>query len=878
MSSDSYYESIREDLIAHLQGMGGRVSGSNITKIVCPSCGKPEAWTKVADPATIHCNRGNHCGVRTHAKTFAPHLFGNWEKRHPPSKKDPKATARAYLKSRSLDPDKFGFEQGTWKEQGKTITTVAFQCSWTDRRWHRLLDIPKGIEGKTRWNKGEGEGYQGQAWTTGEIDPKKELWITEGIFEVLSLQQGANLQAAATFSASHIPAKFYDSLDPSQKIIIALNSDRAGQEGTEKNIQTLKDLGFKDVVAAQPPYGKDWNDLLVAGAFDEEKREQTIEKALWSGRLLRAESFKEYRKIYEENYKGEDGHYHGLLEYRGQTWFCGTKNLKEEVESTQTKVCDATVRRAFTQLVEEREYNAEHRYFLRINPVGRTTRIIEASAAELVNGNQARIMLKQRADVLLLDSSTPIINALVTRLEREKSPVVRMVDRLGYDKKSDCWLFGRFLYTSQGKRVEANEFGYFDQQQVRSKTSESIIDVIKPSDLKQAIQLLHRIYGNAGVYALAYYVVSLLKHDLMEQEHAFPYMSFVGPKGAGKTTLIYFLNNVFFQAWEGIVAAKNSTPKALARKLYHRSSLVAPYLESNNALVNIDENSLLNAYQGGSLYDRAAVSNDADTVSLPFDAALAFVQNVEPFRSGPLKERVITLSFQNAEGGGVTDDSIAAMNELKRIDTAARAGIGHQIFQNIQQIRDSILGNLDESRDEMHKAGINSPRVAYHYAVLGSTCEVLMRVAGFSEEESEDFKWAEGLAQLAMNRESTSGGENDVTLAFFDAFEQLREGVDDRYSQEKIKLEQGTHYLEDENHYYIRMQETIRVMKSVNYPIAPNIEDALKAADTWYVKQANTNGIGGQGRTGASEKKWKGGKKYRSWQFRKQPAQGTSGE
>ncbi|MFZ9115358.1 MAG: toprim domain-containing protein, partial [bacterium] len=362
------------------------------------------------------------------------------------------------------------FEQGTWKEQGKTITTVAFQCPWTDRRWHRLLDIPKGIEGKTRWDKGEGEGYQGQAWTNGEIDPKKELWITEGIFEVLSLQQGADLQAAATFSASHIPSKFYESLDPSQKIIIALNSDRAGQKGTEKNIQTLQELGFKDVVAAQPPYGKDWNDLLVAGAFDEEKREQTIEKALWSGRLLRAESFKEYREIYEENYKGEDGHYHGLLEYRGQTWFCGTKTLKEELELTQTKVCDATVRRAFTQLVEEREYNAEHRYFLRINPVGRTTRIIEASAAELVNGNQARIMLKQRADVLLLDSSTPIINALVTRLEREKSPVVWMVDRLGYDKKSDCWLFGRFLYTSQGNRVEANEFGYFDQQQVRSKT------------------------------------------------------------------------------------------------------------------------------------------------------------------------------------------------------------------------------------------------------------------------------------------------------------------------------------------------------------------------------------------------------------------------
>ena len=868
-----YIKSIKPGLIAHIEeSMGGQVSGENITKIICPSCEKPEAWTKVADPATIHCNRGNHCGVRTHAKTFASHLFGNWEKRHPPSKKDPKATARAYLKSRSLDPDKFEFEQGTWKEQGKTITTVAFQCPWTDRRWHRLLDIPKGIEGKTRWDKGEGEGYQGQAWTNGEIDPKKELWITEGIFEVLSLQQGADLQAAATFSASHIPKQFYESLERSQKIVIALNSDRAGQEGAEKNIQTLQELGFKDVVASQPPYGKDWNDLLVAGAFDEEKREQTIEKALWSGRLLRAESFKEYREIYEENYKGEDGHYHGLLEYRGETWFCGTKTLKEELESTQTKVCDATVRRAFTQLVEEREYNAEHRYFLRINPVGRTTRIIEASAAELVNGNQARIMLKQRADVLLLDSSTPIINALVTRLEREKSPVVRMVDRLGYDKKSDCWLFGRFLYTSQGKRVEANEFGYFDQQEVRSKTSESVSNKLRLADLKNTIGLLHRIYGNAGVYALSYYVAALLKHEFMGEYLAFPYMSCVGPKGAGKTTLIYFLNNCFFQNWEGIVAAKNTTPKALARKLYHRSSLVTPYLESNRALINIDENSLLNAYQGGSLYDRAANSNDADTVSLPFDAALAFVQNVEPFRSGPLKERVITLSFKNAEDGGVTEASIKAMSEMKRLDAAARAGIGHRIFQNIQAIRDKIFNSLEENISGLREGGISSPRVAYHYAILLSTCEALLEVAGIGETEAESLQLGEGLVQLAKLKESTSGGENDEALAFFDNFEQLRVGAESR-TGELIKAEPGKDYIEDENCYYIRLEEVFRLMRNANYTLPPNIRDQLKAADAWYVEYRHTRGIKNPVGGSAYISKWESGEKVRAYEFRKRPAQ-----
>ena len=407
---------------------------------------------------------------------------------------------------------------------------------------------------------------------------------------------------------------------------------------------------------------------------------------------------------------------------------------------------------------------------------------------------------------------------------------------------------------------------------MRCKTIEIVTSTYKPTELKKTIKLLHRIYGNTGIYALAYYVAALLKHEFMEREQAFPFVSFVGPKGAGKTTLIYFLNNVFFQAWEGIVAARNTTPKALSRKLYHRSSLVAPYLESNNALINIDENSLLNAYQGGSLYDRAATSNDADTISLPFDAALAFVQNVEPFRSGPLKERVITLSFKNAEDGGVTDDSIAAMKELKLLDAAARAGVGHLIFQQITQIRSSIVNAMDEGKDELHEDGITSPRVAYHYAILGSTCQALFEVAGFSEEDIEKLRWDAELAQLAKSRESSSGGENDVALSFFDVFEQLREGVEDPFKG-NVKLEDGFHYLEDTEHYHIRLQETIRVMKSANYPIASNIEDALKAADTWFVKTNNSNGIGGQGRTGASAKKWNGGKKYRSWQFRKRPTE-----
>jgi len=865
MSIDAFLELHREELIAILEGKGGKIRDKKINGIECPNCNKPEAYSFVADPSTIICNRKKNCGVNTHAKTFASQLWSDWAKRHPATDDDPNATATAYILGRGLDPSKFEYKQTTWREKSHTIAAIAFDCHWTKRRWLRFIDIPKGIEGKTRWEKGEGDAYQGQAWMNrAEVDPEAELWFTEGILNTLSLEQ-VGIQSASTFSATHIPSKFLEGLNKKQPIVVALDNDNAGRQGAPKLIEALKELSLTNIKVAQPPYGKDWNDLLVAGALKDNTKQETIEEALWRGRLLLAETFAEYREVYEERRHGENGHYHDLLEYHGQTWFCGTKTKSDEVEPTQVLVCNATIRRAFTQLVEEREYNAEHRYFLQINPVGRPPRIIEASAAELVNGNQARIMLKQRADVLLLDNSTPIINALVTRLERDKAPVVRLTDRLGYDQKSGCWLFGRFLYTNEGRRVEANDEGYFPQQGVRCKTSEIITRSYKPTDLKKAIKLLRRIYGNTGIYALAYYVAASLKHELMEREQAFPFVSFVGPKGAGKTTLIYFLNNVFFQAWEGIVAARNTTSKALSRKLYHRSSLVAPYLESNNALINIDENSLLNAYQSGSLYDRAATSNDADTISLPFDAALAFVQNVEPFRSGPLKERVITLSFKNAEDGGVTDDSIAAMKELKLLDAAARAGIGHLIFQQITQIRDSILETLDESKESLRELGITSPRVIYHYALLLSTSQSLLEAAGVSETYTEAIQLGEELVQLATLKESTSGGDNDDATAFLDNFEQLRAGVEDRYGQ-LIKVELGKHYLEDEEHYYIRIEEVLRLMSTASYVVPRDIKSQLKKADTWYVDTIRTRGI-------SESARWDGGEKRYSWQFRKRADQ-----
>ena len=169
---------LRESLIDELTGRGGVVTGNNIRKIECPECGKREAYSFADKPFTIHCPRKNECGAKTSLKALRPDLFTNWSKRYPVTTTNSNATAEAYLKSRALDPSQFEYEQATWREGNQTFTTVAFKCSWTTRRWHRLLEKTKD---KTRWDKGNGPAYQGHAWTTGEIDATKELWIVEGV-------------------------------------------------------------------------------------------------------------------------------------------------------------------------------------------------------------------------------------------------------------------------------------------------------------------------------------------------------------------------------------------------------------------------------------------------------------------------------------------------------------------------------------------------------------------------------------------------------------------------------------------------------------------------------------------------------------------------
>ena len=842
---------LKEDLVKALEKRGGIIKGKSIEKIECPQCREKKGYSYVDNPFAIYCNRQDKCKAITRMEELEPDLFSNFVERYPSTKENPNASVEAYLSSRRLQLNQLNYQQQTWIEYEKKADgrwqeiwrceAVAIRCDWTeDCWWLRLINPPKNIKDKNRWT-GKDRGYQGQAWINRkQIDSSAELWLTEAIFDTVSLEQ-AGIQSACCFSCSHIPTEFLASLEKSQPIVIALDGDTAGEDGTHSLLQWLEENEFTNVTAAQPPRCLDWNDALRRGLLEEDKIAETLEKAKWRGRLLTSKNVAEYRETYEEQYHGNDGHYHGLLEFRGATYHCTTKSEgsgdnRQPVPLTEL-LLNARIERAFTRIKEERRFNAEHKDFIKITKAGsKQSRIIELAAGELVNGSKLKEALKAKANVLLLENLPKFINAIATKLERDKAPNVRQVERLGYDEQSKCYTFKNFLYDENGERHQVNAEGFFEKQGLVCETDEDLIEQFEAVDLKAVIKLIRQVYGNRGLMTLAFYVATLFKSEFLQRKGAFPYLSVSGLKGSGKTTLIDFCNHAFFQLWTGINASRSSTFKGLSRMLYHRHSLVIPYNESNGEVIGLDENQLLTGYHGGSLYVRAALSNDSSIINLPFNASLVFVQNIEPFSIGAVKERVISLRFQNAAEGAVTDESRAAMKELTALSTAQRAGIGHFILSNFKSIREQIFTDLDDTESGF-ATELESPRVAFTHAVLMSTCQALLQAARFETKEISEMKLAEEILNLAKTKDKQSGGENDVASTFMENFEQLRtKGVHD--SKDNFhQLVLGEHYVMDEEFYWIRLGETERVMKEAGYPPLPKLSEKIKAADSLFVSE-----------------------------------------
>lgn len=639
---------------------------NHIRGITCPSCGKDEAWTYHGNPLAIICPRKNHCSIITPTKTLFPECFENFSKRFPATKADPNATATAYLISRSLNPAQISYTQGSVKVDNTTYQTVKIEVS-REITYHRLIDY-KGKDKVRIYG-----GYSGKVWKPDDFNYSRETWITESILDAQSLIQSGR-QAIAILSAGTIPKKFYEQsgiLKSKSEIILALDNDEAGRDGIDKHREYFKEKSFENYKTAIP-YFKDWNDDLCNGLLAEDKKEKSFEDSFWRGRLFMAESINDFHTVYSERYTPKGLNFFiGLLEYAGGYWHIGVKEKENKKEPTFKQLSDFTLQTLFAEEDDTIEYDAEIKHIVQVKKLDwKKGRKVRLSASELTQSTEFRKRLKKSADVLWRGGTLSEMNQITLHLERQNAPVVRVIDKIGYDERSGCYVFGKFLYDGKGKRHEVNDNQYFDTEKLSCKFTEAVITGFEEGvSVSNFLSLLERVYKQRAWIVFGFFVASLFKRTVVDgvNENAFPYLSVFGKQSSGKTTLIDILMRVTFQTYKGIGSGdKQSSPKSISRQLAARQSLAIPYNESNGKMFGINENRLLDGYHEGSLYDRAAYTNDNQVLTLPLKATICFVQNDEPFSRGAVKQRTMSIEFFNTPEY-VNADSKEAMTELKNI-------------------------------------------------------------------------------------------------------------------------------------------------------------------------------------------------------------------
>ena len=760
------------DLIDELQSRGGIVQGNNIRGITCPKCGESEAFSFVDGPHLIHCPRENKCGEATRLKELRPELFRSLSELYPPTETDPKATARAYLYSRGLNPQNLNFLQETWSERKKlddgtwkdlwNCQAIAFPCKWADDcRWLRLIDHPEGAKQKTRW-KGENKGFRGQAWTSRDkVDPEKELWLTEGIFDTLSLEQ-VGLQSASCISASNIPTFFLERLERVQPIVIALDNDPAGHQGTSSLLKWLKERDFPNVEVAQPPSGKDWNDLNQGGYFNEHRFDGTINQAKWRGKLLIASSPSEYYEVLREQSNQPVQFFY----WGGITWVGTERNGK--VQNPVERVADCEIRLLFSLNDTTDELRNRQDFLLETDSKREGKQLVRLDAAELVRPTELSVtLLATTRQVLTVQPGH--YRYFADFLLRNNPPKIRLLKSTGFDEKSGCFVFPKFAFDKNGKLHQPNLQGYYEQLCLMPVADSNAIKGL-PAGTELVPEILDdhwKAFGVNGSISLGFQVASLFLHCTFPTLGFHPILSKVGDPNTGKTGGSKIENSMFGMDWSGVPMSKETTNNGLDRILAKNSGQVVFFNEAVDGKTNFSMDKLLTIFNREGVV-KARRTNDLSTRIVEIKAALAFTWNNEMRASAPVKQRMVSLHYKNSEFNEYT---LEAFHKLLARSAVELASVLRLLMQYRMEIEENFISTVLYFQRQLINAGVANERIAGCYAVCLAGFQTLMAISGLeSQIVKERLKQlTESTTAMAKSKDPNESDETEDADVFLEA-------------------------------------------------------------------------------------------------------------
>lgn len=771
---------------------------SRISGLTCPACGQPEAYVYKNNVDKIFCNRANKCGVTTSTADYLG-IHNEIEKDYPPTESDQKRPATVYLKNvRMLVVSLAGllysyFPNVRGLGRGAVMFPLGTDESGKDVWSGRIINPPPG-EGKTH-NIGA---------TTGKFfmhsgvnyNEDKALYVVEGIFDALSLIE-MGLNAIAILSANANISKM--DLPPHKNLIFFFDNDPAGIKGMKKALKV-----YPNASAILPPKGKDCNDLLVATGNGEKARERFDDRFAeyrFYANLALAANPKSYVKTYADHYK----YLPDLFEFNG-CYYSGetTKDGDFYAKKQSNFILEID---HYKKLEDPKTTGHLYHYNLIIKPDKGKARKIVLEGSELATTDMIRKAFLSKGKVLWEGDKAATMALSRKIVDDNKAPVVRQMEFVGYDIVTQGYYFNDFAIDVQGNKLALDDKGFF-----KVSGNEYVVPfpyaTINPSDgtmdMPRIYKLIIDAWGERGAVAMAYTVATWFVHRVKHETAFFPFLSIYGDTQTGKSRMTRLLNYLQAIDEEGMPMLDTNTRKGGLRKISQVSGLFKALIEGNSRdNRSFDYASLLPLYnKGNGLQTTAIRSLDTRTREVPFQGALMFVQNTEPFNKKAEKERVISVHFSSDQ---ITEKTKQAFDELMKIPAQDLANFIIYVLKHRRQFEADWNAGFEKNKKAL--ADIADFRIIENHALILTFHQLLCDILNI---DYDLLPYIKDIAEL--KKASCNTNDNPIVGLFFDQLNEVPEGKVRRFCEVNSEKKQM----------YIHLPDALKVLTNLGYQQPPS--------------------------------------------------------
>jgi hypothetical protein len=499
-----------------------------------------------------------------------------------------------------------------------------------------------------------------------------------------------------------VPKDYYQQHTDATFVLAFDNTDN-GIDCLQKTIDCFKSLGIENYKLALPPQNRTWLSLNFSGQLAADTLEKTLNEAYLQGELFFAESALDYFNRYRKQHPDTTTlifEFNKCL-YKG---YLTKAKASSDTEPAVTQLTDCRIQLIDSVTDESRNDTLEHHLELYSEREGRNR--ITLTDAQLRRLNAFKKALQQHR--YSFDGNSKDLDDLVKYLFEANPPKVRALSAIGYDPKSQRYVFPEFIYSVDGNRSPIFNRDTSDGIPLPPidvkpfiGCSDTIIKTNGSTNVSNIMQLLGNTYGYKGVLAFGFYVSSLFSHKVYEQYGFFPILSLYGnpsPYIDDKKFLSRLFNRCLFIDSEGQKMKAAFTAESELKKIRQKSNLVCALLDDRTYKNLFDYDTVL------PFYNRKTLSSHA---------TLAFVSSNERFTNEVIRDFVISLHFPNT----VNNQPNSAWNQLNQHTPEQLSSVGHYLLSNRQWFENGLINKITTYEGSLKNSGITTPRMAQNYAI-----------------------------------------------------------------------------------------------------------------------------------------------------------------